>query len=141
MLQSKSSYISPIVSYYCNSWYSHLSWHRVVILKDWKYISCSAHQKSNFTNSEFQFPQFKWPCARNTGRSGSGKNQKSWFFLLGLKYTLRTCFESKKFCRAEIQKYFRSLFGSNEEIQISFWNYLTFSMPLIVEYPLGGIQN
>ena len=39
----------------------------------------------------------KWPCARNTGRSGSGKNQKSWFFLLGLKYTLRTCFESKKF--------------------------------------------
>ena len=20
---------------------------------------------------------FKWPCARNTGRSGSGKNQKS----------------------------------------------------------------
>ena len=40
---------------------------------------------------------FKWPCARNTGRSGSGKNQKSWFFLLGLKYTLRTCFESKKF--------------------------------------------
>ena len=28
---------------------------------------------------------------------GSGKNQKSWFFLLGLKYTLRTCFESKKF--------------------------------------------
>ena len=21
--------------------------------------------------------RFKWPCARNTGRSGSGKNQKS----------------------------------------------------------------
>ena len=38
-----------------------------------------------------------WPYARNTGRSGSGKNKKSWFFLLGLKYTLRTCFESKKF--------------------------------------------
>ena len=28
--------------------------------------------------------------------------------------------------RAEIQKYFRSLFGSNEDIQKSFWNYLTF---------------
>ena len=29
--------------------------------------------------------------------------------------------------RAEIQKYFRSFFGSNEDIQKSFWNYLTFS--------------
>ena len=28
--------------------------------------------------------------------------------------------------RAEIQKYFRSFFGSNEDIQKSFWNYLTF---------------
>ena len=24
-----------------------------------------------------KFHAFKWPCARNTGRSGSGKNQKS----------------------------------------------------------------
>ena len=30
--------------------------------------------------------------------------------------------------RAEIQKYFRSFFGSNEDIQKSFWNYLTFSL-------------
>ena len=28
--------------------------------------------------------------------------------------------------RAEIQKYFRLFFGSNEDIQKSFWNYLTF---------------
>ena len=28
--------------------------------------------------------------------------------------------------RAEIQTYFRSFFGSNEGIQKSFWNYLTF---------------
>ena len=28
--------------------------------------------------------------------------------------------------RAEIQKYFRSFFGSNEGIQKSSWNYLTF---------------
>ena len=28
--------------------------------------------------------------------------------------------------RAETQKYFRSFFGSNEDIQKSFWNYLTF---------------
>ena len=39
----------------------------------------------------------KWPFARDTGWSESGKNKKSWFFLLGLKYTLRTCFQSKKF--------------------------------------------
>ena len=39
----------------------------------------------------------KWSFARDTGWSGSGKNKKSWFFLLGLKYTLRTCFESKNF--------------------------------------------
>ena len=32
-----------------------------------------------------------------TGLEGSGKNTKSGFFLLGLKYTLRTCFKSKKF--------------------------------------------
>ena len=29
--------------------------------------------------------------------------------------------------RAEIQKYFRSFFGSNKDIQKSFYNYLTFS--------------
>ena len=33
--------------------------------------------------------------------------------------------------RAEIQKHFCSFFGSNEDIHKSFWNYLTFSMPLI----------
>ena len=33
---------------------------------------------------------------------------------------------------AEIQKYFHSFFGSNEDIQKSFWNYLTFST-LILE--------
>ena len=32
--------------------------------------------------------------------------------------------------RAEIQKYFRSFFGTNEDIQKSFWNYLTFKKPL-----------
>ena len=29
--------------------------------------------------------------------------------------------------RAEIQKYFRSFFGSNEDVQKSLWKYLTFS--------------
>ena len=29
--------------------------------------------------------------------------------------------------RAEVQKYFGSFFGSNEDIQKSFWHYLTFS--------------
>ena len=30
--------------------------------------------------------------------------------------------------KTEIQKYFRSFFGSNEDIQQTFWNYLTFSL-------------
>ena len=30
-------------------------------------------------------------------KKGSGKNENSRFCLLGLKYTLRTCFESKNF--------------------------------------------
>ena len=44
-----------------------------------------------------------------------------------------TAWESRKnklfygFTVAEIQKYFSSFFGSNEDIQKSFWNYLTFS--------------
>ena len=35
--------------------------------------------------------------------------------------------------KAEIQKYFRSFFGSNEDIQMSFWNYLTFSTVFLSE--------
>ena len=34
---------------------------------------------------------------RQTAKIGSGKNKKSSFFLLGLKITLRTCFESNNF--------------------------------------------
>ena len=37
----------------------------------------------------------KWSFFIETGLDRSGKNQKSWFFPWGLKYTLRTCFESK----------------------------------------------
>ena len=33
---------------------------------------------------------------------------------------------------AEIQKYLRSFFGSNEDIQLSFWNYLTFNNVLLL---------
>jgi hypothetical protein len=40
----------------------------------------------------------KWPFfTHQAGLEGSGKNPKSGFFLLGLKYTLRTCFGSKNF--------------------------------------------
>ena len=39
----------------------------------------------------------KWAIFRETGIIGSGKNPKSEFFLLGFKYTLKVCFESKKF--------------------------------------------
>ena len=40
---------------------------------------------------------FKWKIFSRPGKLGSGRNIKSLFFLLGLKYTFRTCFESKKF--------------------------------------------
>ena len=40
---------------------------------------------------------FKWRNLSQTGKIGSGKNTKYFLFLLGLKYTLRTCFESKIF--------------------------------------------
>ena len=40
----------------------------------------------------------KWRIFSHTSSEGSGKNnKKKIFFLLGLKYTLRTCFESKNF--------------------------------------------
>ena len=34
-------------------------------------------QNVSFVNHCTLMNLFKWPCARNTGRSGSGKNQKS----------------------------------------------------------------
>jgi hypothetical protein len=39
----------------------------------------------------------KWWILSQTGAEGNGKNLKIWIFRLGLKYTLRTCFESKNF--------------------------------------------
>ena len=39
----------------------------------------------------------KWSFFSQAGLEGSGKNPKSGFFLLGLKYTSRTCFEPKNF--------------------------------------------
>ena len=39
----------------------------------------------------------KWRIFSRPSKIGSGKNTKYFFFILGLKYTLRTCFESKNF--------------------------------------------
>ena len=36
----------------------------------------------------------KWPIFNQTGKTGTGKNTNYLFFLLGLKYTLSSCFES-----------------------------------------------
>ena len=41
--------------------------------------------------------KLKWPILSQTSTEGSGKNKRSWFFLSGFKYTLRTCFESINF--------------------------------------------
>ena len=45
---------------------------------------------------------FKWRILSRTGKIGSGKNTKYFFFLQGLEYTLRTCFESKNFLEPEL---------------------------------------
>ena len=39
----------------------------------------------------------KWRILSRKGKIGNGKNTKYFFFLLGLKDTLRTCFEPKNF--------------------------------------------
>ena len=39
----------------------------------------------------------KWRIFSQSGKIGTDKNTKYLFFLLGLKYTLRTCFEPKNF--------------------------------------------
>jgi hypothetical protein len=41
--------------------------------------------------------RFKWRILSQPTKIGSGKNKKSLFFLLGLKITLRTCFECNNF--------------------------------------------
>ena len=53
-----------------------------------------AKKKGKFCTVVFQF---KWRIFSQPGKIGTGKNTKSLFFLLALKYTLRTCFESKNF--------------------------------------------
>ena len=40
---------------------------------------------------------YKWTILSRTGKIGSGKNTKYFFFVLVLMYTFRTCFESKNF--------------------------------------------
>ena len=47
-------------------------------------------------DQKWPFKSLKWWIFSQTSSEQSGKNRKSWFFLLGLKYTLRTFFESKK---------------------------------------------
>ena len=42
----------------------------------------------------FQKNLLNWRILSQPAKIGSGKNKKSLFFLLGLKITLRTCFES-----------------------------------------------
>ena len=48
-------------------------------------------------NAIFEMNPLKNTQPYQPGKIGSGKNKKSGFFLLGFKYTLRTCFESRNF--------------------------------------------
>ena len=63
----------------------------------------------------------KWRIFTQTGKIGSGKNTKSLFFLLGLKYTLRTCFESKIFCQIwQAEKWRTWYLSSGQEFDENF---------------------
>ena len=58
---------------------------------------------------------FKWRIFSQPSKIGTGKNTKSLFFLLGLKYTLRTCLELKNLKTTRIWI----------EVASSFWKLLT----------------
>jgi hypothetical protein len=65
--------------------------------------------------------RLKWQFFTETGFAGSGKNPKSEFFLLGLKYTLRTCFDSKKFLSKscpELKISFETIFSVSFNMEI-----------------------
>ena len=88
------------------SWFLRSMFQQRMIANYWKGIlanitSLHSHQSIPTMNRTDGFGVskllIKWPFFIETSLDGSGKNKKSWFFLLGLKYTLRTCFESKKF--------------------------------------------
>ena len=71
--------------------------HRIIGFIIYFYKRSALYMLPNkFCLSDHNCP-IKWSCFIEPGLDGSGKNQKPCFFLLGLKYTLRTCFESKKF--------------------------------------------
>ena len=69
----------------------------------WSFLAGVQNQKDLLQNQHTQRKLLnlenwvKQGVGSQTGTEGSGKNKKKLFFLLGLKYTLRTCFESKNF--------------------------------------------
>ena len=79
----------------------------------------------------------KWRIFSQPGKIGTGKNTKSLFFLLGLKYTLRTCFESKNFSSNSFfftSSYFAWL-GENSPLKLSHCPPLHMTLvPLPLDY-------
>ena len=63
----------------------------ILLFSQEKCRSLAGHQ------TEKNFSLVKWRILSQPTKIGSGKNRKSLFFLLGLKITLRTCFESNNF--------------------------------------------
>ena len=58
--------------------------------------------------------QFKWRLLSQPAKIGSGKNKKSSFFLLGLKITLRTCFEYNNFLSNSCPELSNQVLSSSE---------------------------
>ena len=67
-----------------------------MMLKHFFDISTGFRYKKNGKEFSVHLQRRPWIGSR-TSTEGSGKNEKKNFFLLGFKYTLRTCFESKNF--------------------------------------------
>ena len=74
---------------------------------------------------------FKWKIFSRPGKLGSGRNIKSLFFLLGLKYTFRTCFESKKFLpkscslRYSVFQFVKFVSSFRVRVRQTLFNFLT----------------
>ena len=73
---------------------NRITWWMHSVLKSTLSKKSFTIKTKNYHNSK---NRFKWRILSQPTKIESGKNKKSLFFLLGLKITLRTCFESNRF--------------------------------------------
>ena len=74
------------------------------------YNAACSHPQSKKIVSVFKVmwyivDRIKWRVFSQPSKIGPGKNDKSLFFLLGLKITLKICCESKNFCQIPVLRW------------------------------------